>query len=296
MGQYQRLLLIADPAMRDSAALQRASALAEASGAALHIAAFVEPSGSFALLDKSAREQVREGYLQDCREWLVGVAALLRSKGITVTSEVVSTSDTLKDILQYVAEMQPDLLIKDVQHESALKRAFITPLDGHLLRECPVPVHLLGPSHHALPRMVIAAVDPSRLAGEGLNQRIIQAANGLALQCNAELHLVHCYDLSAAFLADAGVGGVGWSNLDGHACDAQEQSFVALAEHYGVPTERRHFIIGAPITQLSDFARHLDADVLVMGTVQRKGLNKLIGSTTEHILFQAPCSILAVMD
>jgi universal stress protein E len=31
-----------------------------------------------------------------------------------------------------------------------------------------------------------------------------------------------------------------------------------------------------------------------MGTVQRKGLDKLIGSTTEHILYQVPCSILAV--
>jgi universal stress protein E len=35
-------------------------------------------------------------------------------------------------------------------------------------------------------------------------------------------------------------------------------------------------------------------DVIVMGKVQSRGLGKLLGSTTEHILYQAPCSILAV--
>jgi len=296
MGQYQRLFLIADPAMRHSEALQRASALAEASGAALHIAAFVEPFATFALLEKSVREQARENHLQEHREWLADEAGLMRSKGIKATSEVLWTGDTLKEILQHVAEMQPDLLIKDVQHESALKRAFVTPLDWHLLRECPVPVHLVGALSHPLPRKVVAAVDTSRPEAESgaVNQRIIQAAHGLALQCNAELHLLHSYDLSSAFLAEAGVGGAAWASLADELREVRQQAFMALAENHGVPAERRHFVMGSPLTALADCARQLDADVLVMGTVQRSGLNKLVGSTTEHILYQVPCSILAV--
>jgi len=82
MGQYQRLFLIADPAMRHSQALQRAAALAEASGAALHITAFVEPFATFALLEKSVREQIREDHLREHREWLADEAGLLRSKGL----------------------------------------------------------------------------------------------------------------------------------------------------------------------------------------------------------------------
>ncbi len=31
-----------------------------------------------------------------------------------------------------------------------------------------------------------------------------------------------------------------------------------------------------------------------MGRVRYRGLEKLLGSTTEHILYQVPCSILAV--
>jgi nucleotide-binding universal stress UspA family protein len=69
---------------------------------------------------------------------------------------------------------------------------------------------------------------------------------------------------------------------------------TVLADDYGVPTERSHFIIGSPISAIADFARLNQTAVLVMGIVQRKGLDKLIGSTTEHLLYQVPRSILAV--
>jgi universal stress protein E len=71
-------------------------------------------------------------------------------------------------------------------------------------------------------------------------------------------------------------------------------AFATLAERYGVPAERRHFIMGPPIRTLAEFAAREGLDVLVMGRVQRKGLDKLLGSTTEHMLYQVPCSVLAI--
>lgn len=296
MSQYQRLLLLADPAMRHSPALQRAAALAGASGAALHISAFLEPIGGLSMLNKNLRQQAGESRMQNYREWLADEAGLLRSKGIAVTTEVVCTGSTLQEILQHMTEMQADLLIKDLWHEPALKRAFVTPLDLHLLRECPGPVHLMGSLVHPLPRKVVAAVDPSHPEpdDDALNQRIIQAANGLALQCDAELHLVYSYDPSSVFLMETGARSAIWPTLVEEMQASRKETLLALAERYGVPTERRHFLLGPPTIALVDFAMQAQADVLVMGTVRRKGLGKLLGSTTEHILYQAPCSILAV--
>lgn len=299
MGQYQHLLLIADPAMRHSPALQRAAALAEATGAALHISAFVEPFATLPLLDKSIQAQTRERYLQEQRQWLADEAGLMRAKGVKVTSDAVWTNRTRQEILAHVAEMQPDMLIKDLQHEPLLKRAFITPLDWHLLRECPVPVHLVSQALNPLPRRVLAAVDTAHPETRisGLNPRILKAANGLALQCNAELHLLQAYDLTPAYLSNAGAGaGIASATVDfvEELRRSLEQAFSALADEFGVPAERRHFILGAPISTLADFAEQQRMDVIVMGRVQRKGLSKLIGSSTEHILNQGPSSILAV--
>lgn len=296
MSQFQRLLLVADPQMHHSPALQRAAALAQASGAALHILTLVEPFSTLPLLDKSIQELTREARMQNCRDWLKDEVELLRSKGLEVTSEVLWSDQPLKEILAHVAEMPVDLLIKDLQHEPALKRAFVTPLDWHLLRECPVPVHLVGVASNPLPLKVVAAVDPSHpeSASSDLNDRIIDTAIGLALQCDAQLHLLHTCDLSPAFLAEAGTATAACVDMLDELRQSQAASFTALAERYGVPAERRHFLVGPPIHTIAGFAARNQVDVLVMGRVQRKGLDKLIGSTTEHLLYQVPCSILAI--
>jgi universal stress protein E len=211
-----------------------------------------------------------------------------------VTAEVTWAEDMKQDILDHVTEMQPDLLIKEVEHVSALKRAFFTPLDWHLLRQCPIPVYLVGGSGHALPRKVVAAVDVSDLqpANSELNERIIQQASNLALQCDAELHLLYACDLSNVYLAD--MGGLALSDLTKEMRTTDEQTFLKLAGRYGVPSDRRHFVLGHPVSALSDFANDQHVDVIVMGRVQYHGLEKLLGSTTEHILYQVSCSVLAV--
>lgn len=296
MSQYQRLLLIINPALRRSPAIHRAAALAKASGASLHIAALIKPMDILSLLERTIQDKTRETYLQDHSVWLKGEAARMRSRDIDVTFEVTWADDLQQEILQHVMEMQPDVLIKEVQHEPAIKRAFITPMDWHLLRECPVPVYLVGASGHMLPRKVVAAVDPSRRESKngGLDDRIIEHATSLALQCDAELQLVHAYDVSSVYLGDAGGGGLVLSDLTRELRHTLEKSFLTLAEHYGVPSERRHFILGQPVSVLAEFVSEHQVDVIVMGRVHRHGVEKLIGSTTEHILYQVPCSILAV--
>jgi universal stress protein E len=296
MSQYQRLLLIINPALRHSPAINRAAALAKVSGATLHIAALIKPVESLLLLEKNIQEKVRESYFKDHSEWLKDEATRMRVRGIDVTTEVTWADDTEYEILQHVTKIQPDLLIKDVQHEPAIKRAFITPMDWYLLRECPVPVYLVGTTGHTLPHKIVAAVDPSRpeLQESGLNDRIIQEANSLALQCDAELHLLHAYDVSSVYLGDAGGGGLALTNLTKELRSVLEKSFLTLADHYGVPADRRHFILGQPVSVLAEFASQHQVDVIVMGRIHRHGLEKLIGSTTEHILYQASCSILAV--
>ncbi|MNO06648.1 Universal stress protein family protein [compost metagenome] len=58
--------------------------------------------------------------------------------------------------------------------------------------------------------------------------------------------------------------------------------------------DHRHFVIGHPVSALSEFANEQNVDVIVMGRVQSGGMDKLLGSTTEHILYQVPCCVMAV--
>ncbi|WP_454840474.1 universal stress protein [Pseudomonas hormoni] len=294
MSQYQKLLLIINPALRQSPAINHAAALAKASGASLHIAALLKSLDRLSFLEQGNREQARESYLQEHRDWLKAQASNLRGRGLEVTTEVAWADDMEQDILAHVMEMQPDLLIKEVQHESVLKRAFFTPLDWYLLRHCPIPVYLVGGSGFGLPRKIVAAVEVSETesADNELNERIIQQATGLAMQCGAELHLLYACDISAGFLAD--MDGLTLADLTKALRKDLEKNFLKLASRYGVSADHRHFIMGHPVSALSEFANEQNVDVIVMGKVQSRGVNKLLGSTTEHILYQVPCCILAV--
>lgn len=297
MGQYQRLLLIVDQTLHQSPAMLRAAALAKVSGAALHICAFVEPPPRIHAWEEEPDEATNQRYLQRYRQWLLDEARRLGSQGLKVTTEVVWTTHPLLDMLQYVEEFQPDMLIKDVTLEPVLKRVFVTPLDCHLLRECPVPVHLVNQVRHGLPHRVVAAVDPSnpQTLISGLNDQIIQTANALALQCDAPLHLLYAYDLTPAFNGDAPLAVGSWgANFMDELRESLHSAFVTLADQYGVPPERRHFIMGLPVNVISEFVEEYLADVVVMGTVHRMGIDRVLGSTTERALYSVPGSILAI--
>ena len=297
MGQYQRLLLIADQTMQQSPALLRAVALAKVSGAVLDVRAFVEPVPVVHLWEEKTDDAGYQRYMRRYRRWVADEVEQLGGQGLDVSVEVVFTTHPLLDILKTVEELKPDLLIKDVTLEPVLKRVFITPLDCHLLRECPVPVHLVNQARYSLPHRVVAAVDPFDPSTQinGLNDTIIQTANALALQCDAPLHLLYAYDLSPAFNADSPLVGGGWGvDFIEELRQSLHQAFVTLADRHGVPPERRHFVMGLPVPVISEFIEQYVADVVVMGTVHRVGIDRLIGSNTERALYSVPGSILAV--
>ena len=299
MSQTQHLLLIAPPVMERTPAFERAAALAQAMQVPLHIVAF-DYVQALAVAGLFAPEQIRlarDGYLRTHRQWLTEQASLLAIHHIKVTTEVVWVQDPFAEILQFVNEMPVILIIKDAQHESALKRIFYTPLDWQLLRDCPVPVHLVTDDTHPRPRNVLAIVDVLRSEEQDclFNDQILDAATRLAEQCDARLELVHVYDWTTVYTTDMGFGALPLATgIHETLGSAQHEAFAALAERHGVPDPCRHFIEGAPVPSICEFADKQQIDVIVMGTVQHHGLSKLLGSTAEQLLHRAPCSVLAI--
>ncbi|PSS57905.1 universal stress protein [Pseudomonas sp. BBP2017] len=299
MSQSQRLLLIAPSAMTRTPAFDRAAALARAMQLLLHIVAF-DYSQALAVAGLFAPEQfilARDGYLQTHRQWLTEQAGLMSKHGVEVTSEVVWVQHPYEEILNFINEMPLTLIIKDAHEEPAFKRVFFTPLDWKLLRDCPVPVHLVTTPLNARPRNVLAIIDVLRDEDPGavFNDQIIDAATKLAACCNASLELLHVYDWTAVYAQDMGFGALPMaSGVYEMLGMAQHEAFAAIAERHGVPPERRHFIEGAPVSSICEFVCEYHTDVIVMGTVQHKGLSKLLGTTAEQLLHRAPCSVLAI--
>lgn len=296
MSDLDRLMLIAPSILKKTPAFSRAQALAKAQDAPLHIVAFdyVDSLATGGLVNERALEDMREGYLIRHREWLEQLALPMRHMGIHVTTEVLWLQRPLDELMEHIRELKPSMVIKDLEHESWLTRILFTSLDVRLLHDCPVPLHLVADVEHSLPRKIVAAVDPFRLDEqyEDLNESIIAAANKLATQCNAELHLLYAYDLSYMFGAS---GDMDFTNevIEG-VYATEREAFDRLASRFGVPDTCKHLILGSPARVITTFARSEAVDVTVMGTVHRGPGRKWLGSTTEHVAHHLPGSLLAV--
>lgn len=293
MNTLQRLLLISDSDQPRSPALDRARALAQASGAKLHILACGGPSGSLGLLGGEVLKQVRQDFIERQRADLEQLSDRLRAEGLQVSVESSWSDQPELEILRWLDSHPVDLVIKATRHEHLLKRAFITPLDIQLLRSCPAPLHLVSTADHPLPLQVAAAVDLARAdaAGMALNESIVARAQDFARQSAAKLHLVMAYEESQAFLAYA-AGPVGWNEgLREELSGNQHGAFQQFAERLGVPEHRRHFLAGAPAKAIVEFVARESVDVVVMGTLTRHAEHKVIGSTAEQILYKVPAII-----
>lgn len=301
MSEQSRFMLVVSPLMKNSPAFERAAALAKASDAALHIVAFdyLEGLATAGLVNEQALEQMRLGYIERHHQWLEDQARPLRKLGVHVTTEVVWVERPLQEILIHLREQPMAALIKALEHESPLSRLMFTPLDVHLLRECPVPLHFVSHVQHALPRRIVAAVDPFHRDGQyqGLNDRILYEADKLATLCNAQLDVIYAHDLTSLSAAEFGFDHASafFSSSAAKALfDAQGEAFRELAERNDIPAENQHMILGDPAKVLASYADAYDIDMIVMGRVAHRGMGRLIGSTVEHLLYKMPCSVWVV--
>ncbi|HEX8544596.1 MAG TPA: universal stress protein [Pseudomonas sp.] len=250
------------------------------------------------VFDPSALTVLRQSYLQIHRLWLEDQAAQERTRGLDCSVEVLWTNRRFDAISAFIKTTQPRMLIKDVHHEPLFARIFSTPLDWHLLRDCACPVQFVTDALHPLPGKLLVAVNLYRYeeAELKLNDTLVRTASSLAKQCRASVHVLYSDDWSAFYAANVTLLGAlpietGFHEAlsEGHA-----EAFASLCERHAIPSECRHFLTGTPQPTISAFARENDIDLLIMGTLPRRSLERIIGNTAESLLLHAPCSVLIV--
>ena len=144
----------------------------------------------------------------------------------------------------------------------------------------------------ATPRTVIlAAVDDS-----ALSEHVVTVAASLAHTPTAELHLTHVVDALPTPSASVGGSAVALPGPQeliriGHELLTR---LVGTALALGArPTG--HLRLGITWKTIVQLATDIDADVLVVGTHDPGGLERLLlGSVTEILVRKAPCSVVVV--
>jgi len=229
------------------------------------------------------------------REWLNAQLDTWRQEGLDIRGEVIWADSISREIIKMALTLTPDLIIKDAETGP---RAGWAPVDWRLLRHCPVPLMLVQPRPAPEIRRVLAAVDPMHAWGkpESLDAAILEAARAIAAPYQAELHVGHAMEALPQLLGQHMAGEADTIESAQMAFrESQNRALEDACADSDIDSSHIHQREGAPEKVIPVLAEDIQADLLVLGTVNRRGLARaVIGSTAEAILDRVERDVLAI--
>lgn len=207
------------------------------------------------------------------------------------------------------------LALADTEHP---EKAYLDRLPGsddmHLLRKCPCPVWIVKPRAPRSCRRILAAVDvddsyppEETRTRSNPNHRIVDLASSLALAESAELHVAHAWRAPAERLMRGAFLQLSEKQVAHYVEQLRRRhdenlktllrkvSAARKSDDLAVVRPKTHLLKGFAREQIPAFARQIDADLIIMGTVGRTGVRGVfMGNTAETILNQIDCSVLAI--
>jgi universal stress protein E len=217
------------------------------------------------------------------------LAEPLRRRGLTVTVNAIWDFPLADAILAHVAEERPWLVAKDTAHHNLIQRTLLTNTDWQLIRDCPVPLLLVKRRDIGRPPVVLAALDPLSAHDKpaALDDAIYRFAAQLSVDVGGTLHIVHA--------STPPMGVPIPSHVQSLLAEEHTKAMAAFVETHPVIPDNIHLLRGLPHECLQQAAALYGADILVMGAIARRGIQRLlIGSTAARVVDRLPCDLLII--
>lgn len=305
-----KILAVADTS-ETQIALESALILAETHGASLEVIACVEPPHDLSILSRLSDQDpgtlIEEAVEHTRMKVSARLAEIMPGRQVEL---FVAVGKTYLEIIRHVARSDFDFVVKKAEPLSGMDRFLFASTDQHLLRKCPCPVWLLTPSAPKRPRRILAAIDLDVLDAEepetlmALNRRVIDAACVIASTPDAEIVVLHAWDVPAEGMvwafssgSDARLSADRYVNEIRNARHEAMSRFLAQlqVDNRPRPSLVPRLVRGVPETVIKEQSHAIGADVVVMGTVARTGLSGVfIGNTAENIINSLQCPVVAV--
>lgn len=256
----------------------------------LHVV-YCETEQHTTLLEGDVRKNLREMLLEETE---TRVKALIEKECPNtpgVSYEVAWNNSLSSAVTAACAEHDYDLIVKTGHRTESLTHV---PTDYFLLRVPSVPVMVLSTQAWSTKSVVLAAIDfaPGNPAHMALNRRVLMAARDIADLTQAKLHC--CYVVAySRVLADMDV--IEPRELLDRFKREHEAELLEFAAEYGIDPGDVHLRTGHPAKRIPSIANKVKADLVVVGTHQRKGMKGfIIGNTCEKVLHALRTAILTV--
>ena len=123
---------------------------------------------------------------------------------------------------------------------------------------------------------------------------VADKAKSLADYYQAKLSIIHVLDNIA--MPDTNYGTVIslTEETDYDLLEAEKTRLIEFAKRYAIEDCNQWLVWGVPNQEVVQIAKQQQADLIVLGSHGRHGLQLLLGSTASSVLHHAECDVLAV--
>ncbi|WP_462382016.1 universal stress protein [Pseudomonas sp. Marseille-QA0892] len=274
------ILVATDLSERSNPAIDRAARLVRSLG------------GRWALVhvvDNDAPAELTARHVEHAKTLLKASAERLGSQHGTEPEIIVISGDVEPTILKAAHQFGADLLVVGAHRKSALRDFFLGTTVERVIRSSRLPVlRVARPALQDYARSLVA-IDLSPVSLDAL-----RTACRLGVLQEQEFDVVHAAELvpigaMAEVVPDPRL-------VDEMLAEARRKAKAQLAQiEPAVPEQRLYVREGEPRRVIGDQLQFTNADLLVVGTHARSGVQRLmIGSVASSLLASLDCDILTV--
>lgn len=285
---YDRILLATDGSDHTRRAAAYVRTLADRFGAEVHVLAVADIGSVSVAFDAGGVEQeVIERLRRQSEEWAAETGEL-----VDAAETAVRSGRPRKEILDYAAEHDVGLLAMGTHGRTGIRRYVIGSVTEHVLRRAEAPVLTARADGDAEDGEITRVLLPTD--GSDASAAAVDHAVAVADACGAAIRVLSVVDTRAlAAQSELAPSDIVVESLE----ERSEHAVNEVAERCegaGLSVETA-IARGAPSQAICEDAAESNADLVVMGTRGRSGLDRvLLGSVAERTVRQSPVPVMAV--
>lgn len=300
MLKYKNILVFIDPTQERQPALARAIEIAEkqtGSTITLFLCCYDLSYEMTSLSSSDERKAMQRIVIKENQAWLDAITVPYQQPGINIKSCIIWHNRPFQAAIMEVLKNNHDLVIKATHPHSKLSAILFTPTDWNLLRKCPVPLLLVKHNKWPTNGNILCAIDCKSQQDDehhALNQQIIDEAKVMASIIKANIHMVNAYP-SPPMNIMLELPEFDPINYEDGLKKLHQQTLLEYAQTNNMTEKQIHLEQGLPEDVISDVAKEIEAELVILGTVGRSGLSAtLLGHTAEQVIDQLDCDLLAL--
>jgi universal stress protein E len=286
-----KILVVADKA-ESCAATPRGLELAAKLGLDVDIVVFVYADlKSLKVSAAAEREKLKKRLLAERKNSVIELAAKYQQPGQKPNINAVWEKNVDRWIINQCVSGKYRGVVKTGSAGDSLVTAAT---DWQLLRKCAAPVLLVARKkwHRTKPILVALDLSSTVRSKQALNEKILNLAKGLADTLGVELKIICAIEIPTLL-----------SDLDlidplAYVRDAKAEiqpRISKLAKRCDLPVTVFACKHGPAEKVITSYAAQVRAQIVVMGTVARKGIKaRLLGNTAERVLQHMKTDVLAI--